>query len=257
MKLKYYLRGIGVGLILAVVIYSTMIIPRKYKMSDEEVIDRAKELGMTLEEETEVDLSALSGTPSPTGGITPGADAEGTPEATPEPDTALKPSPAQPDQPDEPDQQGEPSMPLAEALTPTEALAPTGTSTPIPTPTPRPTLAPTGTSTPVPTPTMPPTPTPIPTPTLAPTSTSVPTPTQTQPPEPAVTGGTKITVTVTKGMGSAEFARAAWKAGLVDDAEAFDKYLMQNGYASDIMIGTYSISAGASYEEIAKIITAK
>ena len=40
MKLKYYLRGIGAGILFAALIFSFVVIPRKTKMSDEEVKER-------------------------------------------------------------------------------------------------------------------------------------------------------------------------------------------------------------------------
>ena len=45
MKLKYYLRGLGIGILTTTVILSLAGIGRK-NMTDEEVVKRAKELGM-------------------------------------------------------------------------------------------------------------------------------------------------------------------------------------------------------------------
>ncbi len=47
MKLKYYLRGIGIGVILTAAIMGFALGGRKTIMSDAQVIQRAKELGMT------------------------------------------------------------------------------------------------------------------------------------------------------------------------------------------------------------------
>ena len=47
MKLKYYLRGIGIGVILTAIIMGFALGGRKATMSDAQVIQRAKELGMT------------------------------------------------------------------------------------------------------------------------------------------------------------------------------------------------------------------
>ena len=47
MKLKYYLRGLGTGIaVTALIIGISAIVSRKEVMTDEEVIARAKELGM-------------------------------------------------------------------------------------------------------------------------------------------------------------------------------------------------------------------
>ena len=47
MKLKYYLRGIGIGVILTAIIMGFALGGRKTTISDAQVIERAKELGMT------------------------------------------------------------------------------------------------------------------------------------------------------------------------------------------------------------------
>lgn len=45
------------------------------------------------------------------------------------------------------------------------------------------------------------------------------------------------------------------KLGIIDSAKEFDSYLNQNGYGESISAGTYSVSPGESYQEIAKKIT--
>ena len=45
MKLRYYLRGLGVGILVTAVIM-TVALSKKQPMTDDEVIKRAKELGM-------------------------------------------------------------------------------------------------------------------------------------------------------------------------------------------------------------------
>ena len=42
--------------------------------------------------------------------------------------------------------------------------------------------------------------------------------------------------------------------GVVDDAEAFRKFLGQKGFASSISVGSYSIPYGLDYEEIYQIL---
>ena len=46
MKLKYYLRGMGIGIILTAIVMGFALGGRKATISDAEVIRRAKELGM-------------------------------------------------------------------------------------------------------------------------------------------------------------------------------------------------------------------
>lgn len=45
MKLKYYLRGLGIGIVVTAIIM-TVALGNKQPMTDEEVVERAKELGM-------------------------------------------------------------------------------------------------------------------------------------------------------------------------------------------------------------------
>ena len=45
--------------------------------------------------------------------------------------------------------------------------------------------------------------------------------------------------------------------GLVDNAEAFNKYMVDNNYANFVLPGTVTIPEGAGYEEIAGILTDK
>ena len=44
---------------------------------------------------------------------------------------------------------------------------------------------------------------------------------------------------------------------VVDDAEAFRKYMGKKGYASKIHTGKFKIPKNASYDEIGKILTKK
>ena len=46
-------------------------------------------------------------------------------------------------------------------------------------------------------------------------------------------------------------------AGVIDNATAFSKYLADNGYASKVVDGTYTLSKGMDYESAAKAITKK
>lgn len=59
MKLKYYLRGIGVGIILTAVVFC--IANQKEKLSDEEIIRRAASLGMVMKEDDDGSLDKLIG----------------------------------------------------------------------------------------------------------------------------------------------------------------------------------------------------
>lgn len=53
MKLKYYLRGMGIGIIVTTIILAISFSQRDVKISDAEVISRALELGMVMQDEEE------------------------------------------------------------------------------------------------------------------------------------------------------------------------------------------------------------
>lgn len=66
-----------------------------------------------------------------------------------------------------------------------------------------------------------------------------------------------VEVQIVRGDSSVKASRKLYEAGVVESAVEFDKYLCQNGYDRYISVGTYTINAGATFEEIAKIITRK
>lgn len=71
-----------------------------------------------------------------------------------------------------------------------------------------------------------------------------------------VTGAAKQ-ITVSSGDGSDTVAEKLYEAGLVSDAAAYDRYLCQNGYDKKICTGVKTIPAGAGEAEIAKILTTR
>lgn len=66
-----------------------------------------------------------------------------------------------------------------------------------------------------------------------------------------------VKITVQGGDGSMTVARKLKEAGVVSDILAYDKFLCRNGYDKKICTGTHEIPVGASDEEIAKIITTR
>ena len=63
--------------------------------------------------------------------------------------------------------------------------------------------------------------------------------------------------TVRSGLLSSSVAREMKEAGIIDDDKAFDEYLEDHGESQNVRAGTYDIPEGASFAEIAKIITRK
>ena len=198
MKLKYYLRGLGIGILVTTVILSLAGVGRK-NMTDEEVVKRAKELGM-------VESTLLSDLP----------DQTKTDEVRPtEPEISLQPETSEPEEPT-----STPETPVAPEETP---VAPEETP-----------MAPEETP-------------------MAPEETPV----SPEDGNPDIPAGETVTLVIGRGESSTTVSKNLKKAGIVEDAAAFDRFLCNNGYDKKIITGTYEIPYGASEEEIAKIITRK
>ncbi len=114
MKLKYYMRGLGIGIILTTLII--VIANPRQELSDQEIRKRAEALGMVMKEESNENLEDLLASIGPTISAVP----------TEEPQ-------------------------VTEAATVTPASTPAPTVTPEPTPTTAPTPRPTPTEKPIPT----------------------------------------------------------------------------------------------------------
>ena len=67
--------------------------------------------------------------------------------------------------------------------------------------------------------------------------------------------GETASITIKSGSGSRTVCNQLKEAGLIEDAGAFDQYLVDNGYSRRICVGTYKIESGSDWEKIAKIIT--
>ena len=60
---------------------------------------------------------------------------------------------------------------------------------------------------------------------------------------------------IERGYSSDRVAGILEDAGVIDNAAAFDRYLCSNGYDKRISVGSYQIPAGADYSTVAKLIT--
>ena len=56
-------------------------------------------------------------------------------------------------------------------------------------------------------------------------------------------------------MGSEEVSALLKEAGLIKDDVEFNDWLISNGYADRISVGTFEIKVGSTNEEIARILT--
>ena len=236
MKRKYYMRGLGIGVIVTAILFTLVFPKNKQEMTEAEIIAKAKELGYVKKTEgvTPEDIDkikeqeGIGTTPEGTQDSTITPDTTPEPSGTPGPTTSPVPTPDAPTPPEEPDKPDTPTIPTN---VPTKEVLPD-------TPTPEPTVAPTKEA--------------------KPTATTTPTkevkPTATVAPTKAPTTGV-FTVKVERGMTASKVSKLLESIGAIDSATEFSAYLRANDLAYDINIGTFSIPAGASYEEIGKILT--
>ena len=216
MKLKFYLRGIGLGIIVAVALCISAGM-KNDQISDEEIIKRAEALGMVSSSETlneSVDEA-----------IRDGLETEEMTENDASGDaTAVKVNENIPaTEPDETE------------VNPDEADNSNFDETP-------PAAGSDGAATPKVTPTL--TKEVTPAPTKEPDKDTNDTENDTE----------YITVVVERGSGSDTVARKIEAAGLVANASEFDRYLCNNGYDKRISAGNHKIPINAREEEIAKIL---
>ncbi len=233
MKLKIYLRGLGIGIVVTALIMGVATKDGR-PMTDAEIKAAAAKLGMV--ESDQLKLTDLpgngQGTSAPQGPVSPSPDATASPKPTGSPEPGEGSSEegesggeADSSEGGEPEaEEPEPGSDPAPSSTPGQAADPAPSSTPGPT------------AEPAPVPTPSPTPAPNPTPT------------------PASTPET-VKITIRSGTGSRAASNLLAEAGLVADAAAFDQYLCDNDYARRVCTGTFDIPVGASEEQIAKIIT--
>lgn len=72
-------------------------------------------------------------------------------------------------------------------------------------------------------------------------------------PKPEAGGAKKVTIA--SGDGSYTVAKKLADAGVVSSADAYDNYLCANGYDKKLRPGTFEIPANASEEQVARIVT--
>ena len=216
MKLKFYLRGIGLGIIVAVALCISAGM-KNDQISDEEIIKRAEALGMVPSSETlneSVDEAIRDGleteemTENDASGDAAAVKVNEDIPATESDETEVNP--------DEADNSNFDETPPAAGSD--------------------------GAATPKVTPTL--TKEVTPAPTKEPDKDTNDTENDTE----------YITVVVERGSGSDTVARKIEAAGLVANASEFDRYLCNNGYDKRISTGNHKIPINAREEEIAKIL---
>ena len=191
MKLKYYLRGLGIGIIVTTLVLMVAFSGKKEKLSDQEIKQRAEQLGMVMADEGQTETGTEENTGTEAQPETE-QDVQNTEEGTEENADENTENASEPE-----------TEPQTEAAA--EPAAPEDT---------------TGN----------------------------------------VVGEVKqetsgeVAFTVKSGESSDTVAFNLYKAGLVDDATAFNRYMISKGYDSRLRTGDFKIRSGASYDEILKVL---
>ncbi len=64
-----------------------------------------------------------------------------------------------------------------------------------------------------------------------------------------------IEITIARGSASDTVCQQLKDAGMIEDSSEFDKYLIDNGYASRIRVGTHTLTKGMDFHAIAEAIS--
>ena len=234
MERKYYLRGLGLGIVMTAIIMGVALSGNK-TMTDEEIIARAKELGM-------VENTVLSDSDNE-------SDDENTDKADVDSQDDEQQGMTEPEQnlPAETEQDlSEPAEEASSAQAGQDTLEPAGEDMSVEADSENVPNAETDTE----------------------GSDGIENASEedadmndTTPDEPEETANEIITsaavktITVKSGDGSYTVAKKLADVGVVTSAETFDTFLCQNGYDKRLRTGTFSIPADASDEQIARIVT--
>lgn len=250
MERKYYLRGLGLGIAVTAVVMGIMA-SRDKSMTDQEIITRAKELGMVentvlseMNEEEEQAAADIPDKPEPEAGPAEDGSEDGSdsmeeaasdvsgdvdkkPEGSEEPGSAGG-RPEESEEPGGADENREESEGPGGAGGNQEEPEESGTTG-------RPQAGQQAS-----------------TDNKGSESAEAPQPSNDR--ENTSSSAVKI-ITVSPGDGSHTVARKLAEAGIVESADSYDEFLCRNGYDKKLRTGTFSIPADASDEQIARIVT--
>ncbi len=214
MRLKYFLRGVGIGILVTTIIL-TVTHSSERRMSDSEVIDRAIELGMSFSASHSGQQSSTeeaSSEESSAGQENSGDDVTDDLQHESEAETEMgSQSPS------------ETASELAgdgEALPGKESGAVTGMTTQATTET-------------------------------AETTTELTTENENNGSAAGVMNNeVTCTINITKGMSSRTVCDMLKQNGIIEDAADFDRYLIKTGYDDKIRVGEVEVNSGMTYEEL-------
>lgn len=218
MKLKYFMRGLGVGILFSAVILALSFYNKpKENLSKDEILERARKFGLMTEQEWEEEklnktLVNMTGQPATSGAVSAETGSEG---AINDKVEGSKDSPDFVTSSNPPEGTGKPTGDTQSTDAPVSM-----------------------------------------TPSNPPAETDEPDkdkPEDDKTPLPSLLA----VIEVKGGMVSSEVAEDLQMQGIIDDADDFDQYMCDNGFAPQIQVGTFYVPKGATYLEIAEILMGK
>lgn len=179
MKFRYFLRGVGVGIVFASILFLTAYRDNlsSYKLTDDEIIKRAKSLGMV---EADSKIGSLLNEHDNTSEASD--DTKSEQETSVEPDTRKE------------------ATEITETTQPTEEQE--GPAT-----------------------------------------------------EQQGEQSDSVKITIERGSSSYPVCQKLQELGLIENAEEFDTYLVENGYADRMKVGTHKLTKGMDFKAIAEAIS--
>ena len=229
MRMRYYLRGLGIGIVVTALLMGFTKGGQKETLTDAEIVERAKSLGMVESSVLSADLGDKEDIS--VNGISEADQQEVMPETEPEtadnteqtePETTDNTEQSKPETTDNTEQSKPETADDAEQSKPetaddTEQTEPETANN---------------------------------------TEQSKPDK-ETEADNPEKVGtvtGNRYVVTIYSGDGSRTVANRLEEMGVIEDAAEFDRYLCQNGYDKRLTTGNHEINAGADEKEIAEAL---
>ena len=217
MNLKYYLRGLGVGIVVTSLILGIGLGSRKETLSNEEIKERARELGMVEESITVAEAAAQKEEEAQEAEVTvapvpeENAESDAEPIVNAEPEVSSEPAVstgAAPEAREKPNVSAA-SEPAASSAAEAGATPEAGVK-----------------------------------------------PVADEAEEDSGTAPEKeiVDITINPGEGSYVISQKLEQSGLIDDAAEYDAYLCDNGYHTKLRAGVHKIPMGSTREEIAKLL---
>ena len=217
MNLKYYLRGLGVGIVVTSLILGIGLGSRKETLSNEEIKERARELGMVEESITVAEAAAQKEEEAQETEVTVAPVPEENAESDAEPIVNA-----------EPEVSSEPAVSTGAAPEASEKPNVSAASEPAAS-----TAAEAG---------------------ATPEAGVKPVADEAEEDNGTAPEKEIVDITINPGEGSYVISQKLEQSGLIDDAAEYDAYLCDNGFHTKLRAGVHKIPMGSTREEIAKLL---